>query len=277
MYYRDEELKIGWGEIYPASPLLYLYERYPEDIRYSKFFEFQYQEDDGREFVYFPDPETPNDQTGRMNLQYQVTKTGDDYSFNDGSNTYNIEKRIVNGEGEPDASGEYFEYHVNYKDEDCLARIYKPISLRNTHPKIFINKLSKQDGNPMLCSPVFCRWGEVILNRAEAYARSGHDAEALADVNAIRKRAGIRDEGMFAAGSMHGYSNAIDVVMDERRMELLLEGHRFFDVYRNKQNMDRRYAGTQPWKVVEYTDPHIQYPIPNNEWTVSGIPQNPGY
>jgi hypothetical protein len=41
--------------------------------------------------------------------------------------------------------------------------------------------------------------------------------------------------------------------------------------------MDRRYAGAQPWKVVPYTEPHIQYPIPNNEWTVSGIEQNPGY
>jgi len=29
--------------------------------------------------------------------------------------------------------------------------------------------------------------------------------------------------------------------------------------------------------VVDHNNPHIQYPIPNNEWTVSGIPQNPGY
>ena len=24
----------GWGEIYPSDPLLYLYERYPSDVRY---------------------------------------------------------------------------------------------------------------------------------------------------------------------------------------------------------------------------------------------------
>jgi hypothetical protein len=51
-----------------------------------------------------------------------------------------------------------------------------------------------------------------------------------------------------------------------------------FDVYRNKQNMDRRFAGAQPFKIIEWDkEPHIQYPIPNNEWTVSGIEQNPGY
>ena len=129
----------------------------------------------------------------------------------------------------------------------------------------------------MLSSPVLCRWGEVILNRAEAYAKSGQDAKALADVNVIRTRAGIPAEGMFAAGNMHGYDNVLDVVLDERRMELAFEGHRMFDVYRNKRDMDRRYAGAQPFKIVPYTEPHIQYPIPNNEWTVSGIEQNPGY
>jgi hypothetical protein len=121
------------------------------------------------------------------------------------------------------------------------------------------------------------RWAEVILNRAEAYARTGKDAEALADVNVIRTRANIPEEGMFSTGNMHGYANAADVVMDERRLELAFEGHRVFDVYRNKLDMDRRYPGAQPWKIVSYNDPHIIYPIPNNEWTVSGIQQNPGY
>jgi hypothetical protein len=76
---------------------------------------------------------------------------------------------------------------------------------------------------------------------------------------------------------MHGYTSVIDIVMDERRLELAFEGHRMFDVYRNKQGMDRHYPGLQAWKTVNYTDPHILYPIPNAEWTVSGIEQNPGY
>ena len=161
-----------------------------------------------------------------------------------------------------------------------MCRVAPEMVLRTgfSYPMIFVNKFSYQDGNPMLSSPVLCRWGEVILNRAEAYAKTGRTAEALADVNVIRTRAGIPAEGMFAVGNLHGYDDAIQVVLDERRMELAFEGHRVFDVYRNKLNMDRRYPGAQFWKVHGWdTENHIVYPIPNNEWTVSGIQQNPGY
>lgn len=276
MYLKDG---MGWGEIYPSDPLMYLYERYPSDLRYTSFLLPQYS---GKEdmMIYFPDPESISDETGSVKLKAKLTDDGaGNYSFTLGTTTYQVEKRKINGKGKADETGEYFEYHVNYGGMDCLARVSKDITLRTGYsfPMIFMNKFSYQDGNPMLASPSLCRWGEVILNRAEAYARSGKDAEALADVNVIRNRAGIPAEGMFATGNMHGYDSAIDVVMDERRMELAFEGFRMFDVYRNKQDMDRRYAGAQPWKVVPYTEPHIQYPIPNNEWTVSHIEQNPGY
>lgn len=265
MYLKDG---IGWGEIYPSAPLLNLYDRYPTDIRATEIFVPQIQDASAR-YVYFPDPATPDDQSGRMNLKFALTKSGDDYTFTDGGVKYTVQKRTVNGE--------YTEYYVNYGGEECAARITPKMLERNTHPVIYMNKFSYQDGDPMLCSPVMLRWAEVILNRAEAYARTGKDAEALADVNVIRTRANIPAEGLFSTGNMHGYSNAADVVMDERRLELAFEGHRVFDVYRNKLDMDRRYPGAQPWKIVSYNDPHIIYPIPNNEWTVSGIPQNPGY
>ena len=265
MYLKDG---IGWGEIYPSVPLQNLYDRYPTDIRATEIFVPQVQDASAR-YVYFPDPATPDDQSGRMNLKFALTKSGDDYTFTDGGVKYTVQKRTVNGE--------YTEYYVNYGGEECTARITPKMLERNTHPVIYMNKFSYQDGDPMLCSPVMLRWAEVILNRAEAYARTGKDAEALADVNVIRTRANIPAEGLFSTGNMHGYANAADVVMDERRLELAFEGHRVFDVYRNKLDMDRRYPGAQPWKIVSYNDPHIIYPIPNNEWTVSGIPQNPGY
>lgn len=271
---------IGWGEIYPSDPLMYLYERYPEDLRYTSFIIPQFSGNtQKRVYVTVPaadgDPEAPHIKS-RFNL---IDDGAGNYSFKDGATTYNIEARKVNGEGKPDASGEYTVYYTNYGGQECMCRINDDVTLRTgfTIPMVFVSKFSYQDGNPMLSSPVLCRWAEVILNRAEAYAHNGEEAKALEDVNVIRARAGIPAAGMFAAGTMHGYDNALDVVLDERRMELAFEGHRMFDVYRNKRDMDRRYAGAQPFKVVPYTEPHIQYPIPNNEWTVSGIPQNPGY
>jgi hypothetical protein len=282
---------IGWGEIYPSDPLMYLYERYPTDIRYTAFLWKQYKTSSNRMMVYFPDPASLSPESGSVKLNFELTDDGSgNYSFTEGSKTYNVEKRIINGDGKADAAGEYFEYHVNYGGKDLLARVSKEMVLRTgfSFPMIFVTKFSYQDGSPMLSSPVLCRWAEVILNRAEAYAHKGDAAAALKDINVIRKRAGIPDEGMFSTTNLHGYTDNPDpdlgpstalekIAQDERRMELAFEGHRVFDVYRNKLNMDRRYAGAQPWKLVPYTEPHIQYPIPNNEWTVSGIPQNPGY
>ena len=275
MYLKDG---IGWGEIYPSDPLMYLYERHPEDVRRS-FIKPQFSGKPGKK-VYVTVPASDSDPAA-PHIKYVTTLIDDgagNYSFKGSDkNTYTIEKRMVNGEGKADPSGPYFEYHANYMGEDCLVRINDDVTLRTgyTIPMVFITKFSYQDGNPMLSSPVLCRWGEVILNRAEAYARSGKDSKALDDVNVIRTRAGIPT---YTAGNLQGYENVIDVVMDERRMELAWEGHRHFDMCRNKMKMDRRYAGAQPFKIVDTAnEPHIIYPIPNNEWTVSGIPQNPGY
>ncbi len=269
---------IGWGEVYPSFPLLYLYERYPEDIRYKDLIIPQYKGTDDM-YVYYPDPESIGE-SGSVLLKKKLTDDGaGNYSFVDGGKTINVEKRKVNGEAKADDAGEYFEYFVTLNGKDYQALVKKELILRTGYsfPMIFNKKYCYQDGNPMLSSPVLCRWGEVILNRAEAYARTNQNDKALADVNAIRKRAGIPDEGMFSTTNLHGYDNVINVVMDERRLELAFEGFRMFDVFRNKKDMDRRYPGIHPWKVVPYTEPHIQYPIPNNEWTVSGISQNPGY
>ena len=286
MYLKDG---IGWGEIYPSDPLMYLFERYPEDLRYQSFIMPQFSGQDKMR-VYVTIPATDDLEAPHIKLRADLIDDGaGNYSFKDEGKTYPIEKRKVNGSGKKDAAGEYVEYHTQYGGRDCLCRINKDVTLRTgfTIPMIFVNKFSYQDGNPMLSSPVVCRWAEVILNRAEAYAHKGEVAKALEDVNVIRTRAGIPN---FTVGNLHGYVDqgkdpergepltAIEqVVLDERRMELAWEGHRMFDVYRNKQNMDRRFAGAQKFKITEYTEPHIQYPIPNNEWTVSGIQQNPGY
>ena len=277
MYLKDG---IGWGEIYPSFPLLNLYNRYPDDVRYAKFCVPQYSGTTMQ--VYFPSPTNKDDASGRVNLSFTAFAKGDSYAFKDGKDTVDIEKRLI--------QGEYYEYFVNYKNVECAAWVTKKIANRNTMPKIFVNKFSYQDANPMLSSPALIRWGEVILNRAEAYSHKGQVKEALDDVNAIRKRAGIPDAGMFSPTQLHGYVDkaknsggdiitAVEqIVQDERRLELAFEGHRLFDVYRNKMDMDCRYPGAQPWTVHNWDkENHMIYPIPNNEWTVSGIPQNDGY
>lgn len=259
----------GWGEIYPSFPLLNLYEHYPEDIRYTAFIKPQYKggTPSEKESVYVPKGNAGSEDM-RSVVTFTAKKEGETYTFTTGGQTYTLVNK----------GGEYIEYHVDYKGEDLIVRVMPSNMIaRNSHPKFFVTKFGYQDGSATLSSPVVLRWGEIILNAAEAYARSDKADEALELVNVIRKRAGIPEEGMFSKTQMHGYSNAIDVVMDERRMELAFEGHRLFDVYRNKKDMDRHFPGFQLWNTVSHLDNHIVYPIPNAEWTVSHIDQNLGY
>lgn len=129
----------------------------------------------------------------------------------------------------------------------------------------------------MMTSPVFLRWGEVVLNRAEAYAKTGQDALALKDVNTIRNRAGLTGDAEMKADNINarGYATVLDCVLDERRRELCYEGHRMFDVFRNNLKMDRRYVGCHDWEIMEPNDPRIALLIPLDEINSSGIEQNP--
>ncbi len=264
----------GWGEIYPSFTLLNLYERYPDDVRYKAFILPQYKNGKASDTlcVYIPVGTAGSiEKRDVMSAMVTYDASTDTYSFYD-DGAWTVQKR-------PAAQAEYSEYYVaNYNGEDVPVRIM-PYNLetRNTYPKFYMTKFGYQNGSPTLSSPVVLRWAEVILNAAEAYAHEGDDTHALEFVNAIRTRAQIPDAGMFSTANMHGYKNALEVVLDERRLELAFEGHRMIDVYRNKQDMDRRYPGVQQWKVVPYTENHIQYPIPNSELSVSGIEQNAGY
>ena len=129
-----------------------------------------------------------------------------------------------------------------------------------------------------MTSPVMLRWGEVFLNRAEAHARLGHEKETFDDVNLIRRRAGLPEDAMFTSSNYktRGYSDLVDVVLDERRMELCFEADRMFAVFRNKKSLDRRYVGYHPFEVIKYDDPRIALLIPDDEvLSVEGYKNNP--
>ena len=172
----------------------------------------------------------------------------------------------------PNTGGKYAETQA-----DADARFRAAIGRTDNggfYMRYYNTKFSGQGGKPMMTSPVFLRWGEVFLNRAEALAKKNRDAEALADVNVIRSRAGI-PELSSADLSKLGYKNTLELVLDERRMELCFEGHRFFDVFRNRLPLDRRYVGYHTWEIIQPGDLRIAVLIPQDEINSSGIAQNP--
>lgn len=265
MYLNDG---MGWGEIYASDPLLDLYERYPEDIRYTSFIIPQIF-DENKMFVSFADPNTPDPEvSGRAPLIFQVTKEGENYTFTESGSKYTV-KPVAR------SNAQYKnEWEVTYGGKTWPARVTKQMTNRNNYFKYYVTKFSYQDGDPMLSSPVMLRWAEVILNIAEAYAHKGDKANTLKYVNVIRNRAGIP---AFSDADMHGYTDLLQIVMDERRMELAFEGDRRMDVYCNKMKMNREFSGCHPYELVNYDADKIQNPIPQTEYSVSGINQNKGY
>ncbi len=113
------------------------------------------------------------------------------------------------------------------------------------------------------------RYSELLLIRAEAYAATGDNAKALTDLNALRTRAGATPIAATVTGQA-----LIDAILTERRLELVLEGHRFFDLKRRGLTITK--AGLSA--VVPANDFRILAALPNAQVQLNPkLKQNPGY
>ncbi len=300
MYYSpDAPGSTGWGEIYWSQPIMDLFGRYPEDVRFSTM-AVPYNQQNGY-MIYWPVQSSGEDSnaatsapeficysnnldlspTGSETEGWTATYTYEVPNPDDPENPTVVEEELpvytetYKGSGAADPAGEYTRHYVMIDGEKTYATVSEKYGNRQTYPTMFMKKFSGNDATcPLLCSPIRIRWAEVILNRAEAYAHLNRDGEALNDVNVIRRRAQLPESAMFSESNMHGYTSVLDVVLDERRMELCFEGFRATDLFRNGKTMDRRFAGVQPWEEVAAGDSRFPFRIPFDEISVSGIPNN---
>ena len=145
----------------------------------------------------------------------------------------------------------------------------------------YISKFSFQGGLPNLSSPIMFRLSEMYLNKAEAEAKMSNNNAALDDVDMIRKNRGLTGS-LYNRTLPSGYT-ALDVVLEEKRIEMAFEGHRTYDVYRNKRSLNKAYwgyhlAGLKETDIdlsktptgyanlsVSYTSPRIIYFLPIDE------------
>jgi hypothetical protein len=152
---------------------------------------------------------------------------------------------------------------------------------RNGYPKYFVIKYSNQDNIPTLSSPVILRLAEMYLNRAEANAKLGKNQEAIDDINLIRRRAGLSGDALYTATDLKGHATVLDVVLEERNLELAFETHRSFDLFRNNRDLLRDYPGThlapdQTSQLIKYTDPRVVHYIPEQDILLNpNLQQNP--
>ncbi len=118
------------------------------------------------------------------------------------------------------------------------------------------------------------RYADVLLMLAEALHRgSGTDAEAMTYMDEVRERAaGPGDNtGNFntAQDIMTQQSwSLLDLIWYERRAELSMEGHRWFDLVRSGRAGSNLFAG-DPIREGNYSDTRLWIPISLEETSVA--------
>jgi hypothetical protein len=154
------------------------------------------------------------------------------------------------------------------------------------------------------------RYAEVLLNVAEAYARQGNTAAALAALNQVRNRAVTTAARQYTAANFADANALIRAILNERRIEFAGEGRRWADIHRLARDpqfstggipakvrfanttfaswgfgrgysAEGVYSGTtlsQP--AIPYDDFRFLWPIPQTELNTNptlAAQQNPGY
>lgn len=129
------------------------------------------------------------------------------------------------------------------------------------------------------------RYTDVILQLAEAYVHVGRSGDAVAIVNQIRARAGMPN---ISVGTDE---EVMEAIRYERRVELCLEGHDFFDEWRwgtykemKFQGLER-YGGQNWWGEWDgydyywyYTDDMYPWAAPAQECQRNpNLKQKPGW
>ena len=242
---------VGWGEMYASQTYLDLINDNPSDLRKS-FIEPQYTEDSNGQKT--PSVYWVNDQ-----YEYQfrdVTESSGTLTIEESGNTYTIESEMINGSTQ---------YYFNGPDGRQDVTYDYDMDKRNGYPKFFILKASQQENDLHLWSPTVSRLAEMYLNKAEAMAKEGMDQQALDNINILRERANVPP---YTLSSLPAGKSVLDVVLEERRLELAFEGHRKFDVYRNARTMDRRYPGSH----LNNSNPFFEIQ-PTNNVIIEYIPE----
>lgn len=128
------------------------------------------------------------------------------------------------------------------------------------------------------------RYADALLMLAEALNEQGYAAggEAFAALNEVRRRAGLPEKTAATAASQAQFRAA---VLQERRVELAFENHRWYDLVRTGQAVAVMNAEGAREKALhptylsantyQVTENKLLLPIPQREVTIDKLEQNP--
>jgi hypothetical protein len=134
-----------------------------------------------------------------------------------------------------------------YKSGDHMTGYYTKKFLSQKNPIIFQDYRADENW-------ILIRYGEILLNYAEAQLALGNDDVARQYINLVRERAGQPD----LSGSLSG-STLLDKYMNERTIELAFEEQHYFDVRRWKTAP--QLVGTVRKMVIQKVSGSFQFSV----------------
>lgn len=210
---------------------------------------------------------------------FKVMNTSQDDINTPGVNYYQITSGNIRSEY-------VVEYNLrqDYAVNDVRTGAYIVTSPYNGVIQNHVNKYrGRTGGNLGVLDVKILRTAEVLLNRAEANARSGNETAALADLNLL----GAQRYNNYQPITNLSGAALITEILRQRRLELAFEGDRFFDLKRLNQPINRdgtrgdRADGTGTTYLflnMGANDHRFQLPYPNAEINFNAnFKQNPGY
>ncbi|GAB3242158.1 RagB/SusD family nutrient uptake outer membrane protein [Hymenobacter seoulensis] len=160
-----------------------------------------------------------------------------------------------------------------------------------TSRKMFLQR-AERPANEREHSPlnrIELRYADLLLMHAEASFRLNQEAKALSSLNEVRARANRLEPGTVLPRTSSG-TQLLDDIWLERRLELAMEGHRYYDLVRQKRLVAvikafnaAQLTSTDPYDKGKLKDQISEtnnlFPIPTNQIQLSGgvVTQNPGY
>ncbi|GAB2613626.1 RagB/SusD family nutrient uptake outer membrane protein [Belliella aquatica] len=117
---------------------------------------------------------------------------------------------------------------------------------------------------------------EIMLNRAESLARLGEESLAVEQLNSLLEKR--FEQGTFEGIDLTGTNSVLELILKERRKELIFRGIRWADLKRLNtepalaQTLRRVIMGEE--YILEPNSPRYVLPIPPQEINQSGIEQN---
>jgi len=192
----------------------------------------------------------------------------------------------------------YLAWHVHPDNSDS-PEIAWPVRTANRAPGDSIAYLFKyywpdqvdSQGNG-LNNWVTFRFSDVLLSAAEAHWRLDQDGQAQEYLNRVRNRAGLDDfdpaefNSVLTSGATGDPLG--DAILHERAVELLGEGHFWFDLKRFGPDVARavfepyaqRYRDRDPRASADdfvFQEFKLLYPVPTREIDLGNLSQNPGW